>query len=78
MFLNDGPALSDDPANAIKFEVDGLPSNMYAQIVRAKDGRWRTQWGKIGERLESLPLLPTPGAALTALREALANHGHSL
>jgi hypothetical protein len=42
----------------------------------ARDAGWRTQWGKTGERLESLPLLPTPDAAVAALEETLRGRGY--
>jgi hypothetical protein len=78
MFSSDGPVLSNDPADAVKFEVDGLPVGHYAQIVRARDAGWRTQWRKTGERLESLPRLATPDAAIAALEETLRGLGYSL
>lgn len=71
MFLNN---LED----AVKFEVDGLPRDLYAQIVRARGGDWRTQWGKNGDRLTSLALADTPEAAMQALEEALGQSVHRL
>jgi len=69
--------MSSDPADAVKFEVDGLPVGMYAQIVRSSAG-WRTQFGKHGERLSSLPLASSAEAALEALTETLLQLGHHL
>ena len=61
----------------LRLEVDGLPPEMFARMMRAADAGWRTQWAKYGERIESLPLMATPGAALIALEETLRSRGYN-
>jgi len=74
-FLSDDPSLATSPANISLFEVDGLPSPLFARVIRAGDVGWRTQWAKYGERIESLPIMASPEAALAALEDELRRRG---